>query len=154
MSALVKRLHAHKYMVAGPARSYQLARKQAVDNLVDKAPFDENATRRVHERDIVRALSRVPFKIPPYMRAVRPDSRGPLVIVESGRGRLNTEYGPVDLLADARIDDGKLMRLAARLPKAALKSGETQAQGLTGLLDLTTTGEVSWRIADQIRSTL
>jgi hypothetical protein len=49
----------------------------------------------------------------------RPDSRGPLVIVEGGRGRLNTEYGPVNLLADARIDDGKLMRLrrACRKPR-------------------------------------
>lgn len=71
----------------------------------------------------------------------RPDSRSPLVIVEGGRGRLSTEYGTLDILADARIDDGKLMRLAARLPKAALKSGEAEAQGLSGLLDLTTTGD-------------
>lgn len=71
----------------------------------------------------------------------RPDSRSPLVIIEGGRGRLDTEYGPVEILADARIDDGKLMRLAARLPTAALKSGEVEARGLSATLDLTTTGD-------------
>lgn len=71
----------------------------------------------------------------------RPDSRAPLVIVEGGRARLDTEYGPVQVLADARIDDSKLMRLNARLPTAALKSGDTQAQGLSAVVDLTTTGD-------------
>lgn len=71
----------------------------------------------------------------------RPDSRGPVVIVETGRLRLDTEYGPVSLLADARIDDGRLMRLSARMPAAALKSGEVEARGLGGSLDLTTTGD-------------
>ena len=71
----------------------------------------------------------------------RPDSRGPVVIVETGRLRLDTEYGPLSLLADARIDDGKLMRLAARMPAASLKSGEIEARGLGGSLDLTTTGD-------------
>ena len=71
----------------------------------------------------------------------RPDSRGPVVIVETGRLRLDTEYGPLSLLADARVDDGKLMRLAARMPAASLKSGEIEARGLGGSLDLTTTGD-------------
>jgi len=71
----------------------------------------------------------------------RPDSRGPVVIVETGRLRLDTEYGPLSLLADARVDNGKLMRLAARMPAASLKSGETEARGLGGSLDLTTTGD-------------
>jgi len=71
----------------------------------------------------------------------RPDQRAPLVIVEGGQGRLETEYGPIQLLADARIDDGKLMRLAARMPAAALKSGDIEARGLGGTLDLTTTGD-------------
>lgn len=89
-------------------------------------------------------------------RPPRPDSRSPLVIVEGGRGRLSTEYGTVDLLADARIDNGKLMRLAARLPTSALKSGDTQASGLSAALDLTTTGDrVAVRLsatADQFRT--
>jgi len=71
----------------------------------------------------------------------RPDSRSPLVIVEGGRARLDTEYGPVQLLADARVDDGKLMRLSARMPRAALKSGEFEADGLGAVVDLTTTGD-------------
>ena len=74
-------------------------------------------------------------------RPPRPDSRGPVVIVETGRLRLDTEYGPLSLLADARMDDGKLMRLAARMPAASLKSGEIEARGLGGSLDLTTTGD-------------
>ena len=74
-------------------------------------------------------------------RPPRPDSRAPLVIVESGRLRLDTEYGPVEALGDARVDNGKLMRLQARLPAAALKSGDLSAVGLEGGVDLTTTGD-------------
>jgi hypothetical protein len=71
----------------------------------------------------------------------RPDQRAPLVIIEGGRARIDTEYGPVQVLADARIDDSKLMRLTARLPAASLKSGETEARGLSAVVDLTTTGD-------------
>ncbi len=71
----------------------------------------------------------------------QPDSRSPLVIVETGRLRLDTEHGPLSLLADARVDNGKLMRLAARMPPASLKSGNIEARGLGGELDLTTTGD-------------
>jgi hypothetical protein len=71
----------------------------------------------------------------------RPDSRSPLVIVETGRLRLDTEYGPLSLLADARVDNGRLMRLAARMPAASLKSGDIEARGLGGELDLATTGD-------------
>lgn len=74
-------------------------------------------------------------------RPPRPGTRGPVVIVETGRLRLDTEYGPVSLLADVRVDDGKLMRLAARMPAASLRSGDTDIRGLGGTLDLTTTGD-------------
>lgn len=74
-------------------------------------------------------------------RPARPDSRGPLVLIESGRVRVDTEYGPVSLLTDGRIDDGKLMRLSALMPVASLKSGATEARALGGWLDLTTTGD-------------
>lgn len=79
----------------------------------------------------------------------RPDSRAPLVIVEGGRARIDTEYGPVQVLADARIDDSKLMRLNARLPAASLKSGDVEARGLSAIVDLTTTGD---RVALRSRS--
>jgi len=74
-------------------------------------------------------------------RPPRPDQRAPLVIVEGGRARIDTEYGPVQVLADARIDDSKLMRLNARLPAASLKSGDVDARGLSAAVDLTTTGD-------------
>lgn len=71
----------------------------------------------------------------------RPDSRGPLVLVEGGRLRLDTDYGPVAVLADARVDDGKLMQLDARLPEATLRSGDISANGLKAAVQLTTTGD-------------
>lgn len=74
-------------------------------------------------------------------RPPRPDSRSPLVIVEGARVRLDTDYGPTNILGDARIDNGKLMRLVARMPATAFKSGEAEARGLSAAVDLTTTGD-------------
>lgn len=74
-------------------------------------------------------------------RPPRPDATAPVVIVESGRVRLNTEYGPLQILGDARIEDGKLMRLQARMPAASLRSGDVEARSLGGTVDLTTTGD-------------
>lgn len=71
----------------------------------------------------------------------RPDSRSPLVIVESARVRLDTDYGPTNILGDARIDNGKLMRLIAHMPAAAFKSGDIEARGLQAAVDLTTAGD-------------
>jgi hypothetical protein len=74
-------------------------------------------------------------------RPPRPDSRSPLVIVERARVRLDTDYGPANILGDARVDNGKLMRLVARMPATAFKSGEAEARGLSAAVDLTTTGD-------------
>lgn len=74
-------------------------------------------------------------------RPPRPEVPGPLVIVEGGQARIDTEYGPVRVLADARIDEGKLMRLSGRMPAASLKSGDTEARGLGGVIEVTTTGD-------------
>lgn len=74
-------------------------------------------------------------------RPPRPDSKGPLVIVEGGRLALTTEYGPVQIDADAQINDGKLMSLSAVMPAAALKSGDVEARGVTAVLRATTTGD-------------
>ena len=74
-------------------------------------------------------------------RPPRPDSRSPLVIVERARVRVDTEFGPVNLLGDARIDNGKLMRLVARMPATAFKSGQVEARGFEATVDLTTTGD-------------
>lgn len=74
-------------------------------------------------------------------RPPRPDGRSPLVLIEQGRVRLATDFGPADIFGDARLDDGKLMRLTARMPATALKSGDIEARGLEATLDLTTTGD-------------
>ena len=74
-------------------------------------------------------------------RPPRPDAQAPLILVEDGRLRLDTEYGQVAATGDARIEDGKLMRLVARMPASALKSGAVEAQGLSAALDLRTTGD-------------
>ncbi|WP_420479678.1 intermembrane phospholipid transport protein YdbH family protein [Brevundimonas sp. FT23028] len=71
-----------------------------------------------------------------------PDSRAPLVLVEDARVRLLTDYGPADILGDARVEDGKLIRLVARMPQTALRSGDRiDARGLAAAVDLTTTGD-------------
>ncbi|HST92302.1 MAG TPA: YdbH domain-containing protein [Brevundimonas sp.] len=74
-------------------------------------------------------------------RPPRPDSRAPLVLIEGARVRLDTDYGPTNILGDARIDNGKLMRLTARMPAAAFKSGEAEARGLAASIDLATSGD-------------
>lgn len=74
-------------------------------------------------------------------RPAGPDRGAPVVVVESGRLRLTTEYGPVQILADARMADGRLTRLSARMPSASLKSGTVEARSLGGTLDLATTGD-------------
>ncbi|MFN3932711.1 MAG: YdbH domain-containing protein [Brevundimonas sp.] len=71
----------------------------------------------------------------------RPDSRGPLVLIERGRVRLDTEFGPVAVQGDARIDDGRLIRVSARMPAADLKSGGYEARALAATLSVTTTGD-------------
>ena len=74
-------------------------------------------------------------------RPPQPDSRGPIVLVERGRLWLDTEYGPVALLADARIDDGKLVQVSARMPTTSLRSGTAEARDLGGTLEMTTRGD-------------
>lgn len=81
-------------------------------------------------------------------RPPRPDSRGPVVLVERGRVWLDTDYGPTAIVGDARIEDGRLMRLSARMPQTALASGDIEARGLQAAIDLTTTGDrVAFRLA-------
>jgi hypothetical protein len=75
-------------------------------------------------------------------RPPQPDSRSPLVLVERARVRVDTDYGPADILGDARVEDGKLMRLVARMPATALRSGDRlDARDLGAAVDLTTTGD-------------
>lgn len=81
-------------------------------------------------------------------RPPRPDSRGPLVIIERARVRLDTDYGPTDIFGDLRIDNNTLMRLTARMPASTLRSGDIAARGLAATVDLTTTsGRIALRAA-------
>lgn len=74
-------------------------------------------------------------------RPPRPDSRGPLVLVENATLRLQSDYGAALVHGDARVDDGKLIRLVARMPATNLKSGDGSVSALAADLDLTTTGD-------------
>jgi hypothetical protein len=74
-------------------------------------------------------------------RPPRPDARAPLVIIEGGRARMDTEYGEVLARGDARIDNGKLMRLVGGVSAPALKSGDISARDVGARVDLTTTGD-------------
>lgn len=79
----------------------------------------------------------------------KPDSRGPLILVENGQLRLQSDYGAVTVLADATVNDGKLLRLVARMPAASLRSGPTTVTGLQADVELTTTGD---RVAVTVHS--
>jgi hypothetical protein len=73
---------------------------------------------------------------------------GPRILIEGGQIRLTTDQGPVALRADARIEDGRLMQLAAVLPAQVLGRDGDLAKGLGGTLNLTTTGDrVALRLA-------
>lgn len=72
---------------------------------------------------------------------VQPEASSPLVLVEQGELRLTTAYGPVRVLADARIEDSRLVRLTARMPDSSLALDEQSVRGLTADLDLTTQGD-------------
>jgi hypothetical protein len=70
-------LRRHKYPQAGPIRSYQLARKQAIDLFVDGKALDPSAALRSHERDAVTAMVRMNLRKPEWVRGVRPSTREP-----------------------------------------------------------------------------
>lgn len=72
---------------------------------------------------------------------VQPEASSPLVLVEQGELRLTTAYGPVRVLADARIEDSRLVRMTARMPTSALALDDPSVRGLTADLDLTTRGD-------------
>lgn len=76
-------------------------------------------------------------------RPPRPDAKAPLVLVEGGRVLLMTERGPVELLADARVEDKRLTALDARLPPTRLISDSLAAEGLEARLSLRTRGDVA-----------
>src|SRR5688572_2366061 len=65
-------LAGHKHRSMGPRRSYQDARRQAMDFFVDGVPLDPDAPLRSHEREAVRALQASKPRLPRWIRAHRP----------------------------------------------------------------------------------
>lgn len=67
-------------------------------------------------------------------------SEGPLptIRIQGGRLILDSDYGAVDLRADALVDKGRLVRLDGRLAPAGLRSGDLSAQVRAGALSLRT----------------
>jgi len=74
-------------------------------------------------------------------RPVQPEAGAPLVLIERGELKLTTAYGPVRVLADARVEDSRLVRLSARMPNSALALGDRSIRGVTANLDLATRGD-------------
>lgn len=81
-------------------------------------------------------------------RPPEPDATKPLILVEGGRARVETDYGLLALQADARIADAKLMSLDARLGPTELSGEGLKSQIAAGALSLRTTGD---RIAISLR---
>lgn len=65
----------------------------------------------------------------------------PLILIEGGLVKLESPYGGARLHADARLQDGKLMRLDARLEPAALSSPHVSAALGAATLGVVTHGE-------------
>jgi len=101
--ALEGLLRANKERAPGPARSYQRARSQAVDFLVDKKPFDPDAPLRKHERDAVRALVRCPPRMPEWVRAKRCGRESVLWTL----GEIDVSMQP-DVVLEGFIESGAL----------------------------------------------
>jgi hypothetical protein len=71
-------------------------------------------------------------------RPVQPDVAMPTVEFRGGKLFLATDYGPVTLTGDGRLEDGKLMALAGRSDPAVLSGPAFAAQLGAGALTLST----------------
>lgn len=74
--ALARLLAGHKYRKKGPIVSYAVARRQAVDRLVDGTPLEPAEARRAYERDAIAALAAHELALS-YARARRPRAFAP-----------------------------------------------------------------------------
>lgn len=85
-------------------------------------------------------------------RPPRPNARQPLIRIDDGVLMLTTDYGPVRLAADARVEDGKLQSLAATTAPTrlrgeafdvALGAATVTATTRAGRIDLSATAPVT-----------
>jgi hypothetical protein len=72
LRALVRLLEGHKYDRAGPRRSYQNARRQAIELFADDVALRPGDELRRHEREAITAMARVPLPTPSRVRPIRP----------------------------------------------------------------------------------
>lgn len=79
--ALARLLAGHKYKKQGPIGSYAVARRQAVDRLVDGTPLAPDEARRAYERDAIAALERTKLVLA-YARARRPRTFAPRWVMD------------------------------------------------------------------------
>lgn len=73
-------------------------------------------------------------------RPPQPDARKPRVQIEDGVLLLATDYGPVRVAADALVNDGKLVSLAAESAPARLRGRDFDVSAGAGVLRVTTRG--------------
>ncbi|MCR5877898.1 YdbH domain-containing protein [Phenylobacterium sp. J367] len=73
-------------------------------------------------------------------RPPRPDAAKPRIEIDDGVVALATDYGPVRLTADARVEDNKLLHLVATSAPARLQGDGFEVVSGRGAVDLVTRG--------------
>ncbi len=95
---------------------------------------------RLHDGNLMLGsldpLIRELLKQPP-----RPDAAKPKIEIDDGTLLLTTDYGPVQVVADATVADGKLMTLSATTAPTRLKGPTFDAALAAGALTLRTRGD-------------
>ncbi|MDZ4375878.1 MAG: YdbH domain-containing protein [Phenylobacterium sp.] len=70
-----------------------------------------------------------------------PDAAQPLIVVDDGLLMLDTDYGPVRAVADARVENGRLQTLSATTAAARLRGPDFQVDTGPGLVREVTRGD-------------
>lgn len=70
-----------------------------------------------------------------------PEAPKPLILIETGRLFLETDYGGIGLRGDGRIEGGRLVRLTTRLDPARVARGDAAALIDGGRLDMVAKGD-------------
>jgi hypothetical protein len=76
-----------------------------------------------------------------------PDATKPLVLIEGGRARLDSEFGLLAIQASGRVEDARLISLDARLGPTELRGPRLRANLDGGTITLRTSGDrVRWQV--------
>lgn len=74
-------------------------------------------------------------------RPPQPDQPSPVILVEGGQLELRTVGGQAVIHGDARIEEGRLQRLSARMGRSSLGVDGFEGQDVIAALELTTLGD-------------